>query len=248
MTLAGIRSRLLAGERQSLRDVELIAAILSAGDSSRGQSALGMAQWLLDQAGGLSRLLWTDRIPRRFDLGPTLGYRMAAAAQITIRVFRDPEIRGAVGGRTNSEILDQLLADPSVLAESELIAAMLGHATPDAEGGRALFNAAGGLAELLHQSDSEELPPKLAARLVALSEVVRRFQVDATNHETRVVDLALALLEFGARTVDAVSRQPEPQVLTRAAELMQQVYWLGADLVDAPDLEAICQALDRGAP
>ena len=248
MTLASIRSRLLAGERQSLRDVELIAVILAAGDSSRRQSALGMAEWLLDQAGGLSRLLWTDRIPRRFDLGPTLGYRMAAASQIAIRVFRNPEIHGSVGDRTNGEILNQLLADPSVLAESELIAAVVGHATPDASGGRELFMSSGSLAELLLQCDFEQLPPKLAARLLALAEVVRRFQIDAANHETRIVDLALALLEFGARTVDAVSRRPEPQVLARTAELMQQVYWLGADLVDAPDLDAIRQVLHRGAP
>ncbi|MCA9601363.1 MAG: DNA repair protein RadC [Myxococcales bacterium] len=78
----------------SLSDAELVAALLGTG--SRGRGVLELAAHLLGQHGGLVGLVRASpsEVASTLGIGTTKAARLAAAAELGFRAFREPPSRG----------------------------------------------------------------------------------------------------------------------------------------------------------
>lgn len=141
-----------------------------------------------------------------------------------------------------ADIRFALLADPESVEDADLLALLIG--TPNSK--RSSFETASGLLEqfdglapllsrargsiFLKDHDLREIP---GARIVALSELVRRCGGSQRRVGTRAQALALAYLSTAAETLEAISEQPHPggEQIRQAAELMRQWYHFASNVL-----------------
>ena len=151
------------------------------------------------------------------EYGPTLGSRLLATAQLSLRFYLDPELDGDARFRDLGKLDKRVLADPSELTEGELLAVALSESWPSIEEAGELLGRYGGLSQLIRNVSGPDLkdayPRRIAALAVAFSEVATRFQAGAADVSTRVaVELSLAMLGLGGHILQAMVRKPQPEL------------------------------------